>query len=322
VTVAGITVPVLAAGLGSAFFFAMSSVSKHVSAGQGPDAPSLRVGAIGRFALATVRHPLWLAGTVADVAGLALQVIALHLGALAVVQPLMLSGLVFAILLRGAVARRLSARQALWAVVIAAALGSFLVISNGGTAPAHAAVDRLPAVISAACGLGLVVFAMSSGARARVLNTRAGLMGVAAGTIYAATAALIKSVSDLALRGFVPFITGWQLYALIVIGAAGLVVGQIAFRAGPMSAALPVASTVDPLLSIVLGVAIYDERVRLGPGHGALLAVLLGVLCVAVVRLARMGDVGSAANADGVPSGPEERFAAPERVDVPLASHR
>jgi hypothetical protein len=320
-TIAGMSGPVVVAGLGSAFFFAVSSVSKHVSAGRGPDVPGLRASSVGRFAVATARSPLWLASIVADAAGLALQVVALHLGALAVVQPLLLSGLVFAILLRGAVSRRVPVRQAAWALVVVAALAGFLVVSNGGTAATHSAVDRLPAVVSAVCGLCLVTAAVSSGARVRMLNARAALMGVAAGTIYAATAALLKSVTNLAAKGFVPVFAGWELYALLVIGAAGLVVGQIAFRSGPMSAGLPVASTVDPLLSIVIGVAIYDEKLRLGPAHGALLAILLVALCVAVLRLAQLGDSGGTLAGDRSRAGTEEDTATSERVDVPLASH-
>lgn len=289
---AGLSAPVVLAGLGSAFFFAVSSASKHVSAGQGPEVPSLQARSIGRFVLQTVRHPLYLAGTVTDLIGLALQVVALHLGALAVVQPMLLSGLIFAILLRGAAARRLPLRQALWAVVIAAALAGFLVVSDGGSASGPSAADRSPALICAGCGLALVIVTVFYGSRVGVRSVRAGLMGVAAGTIYAATAALIKSVSGLALQGVAAFLTGWQLYALIVIAAAGLVIGQISFRSGPMSAALPIASSVDPLLSIVIGVAIYDEKVRLGPAHGVVLTVLLVVLCVAVFRLAQLGDAG------------------------------
>ena len=290
VTLVGVGLPVVSISLGSAFFFALSSVAKHVSAAKGPMSPTLQPSSIGRFALGTARQPLWLAGAVADVAGLALQVIALHLGALTVVQPLLLSGLVFAILLRGVVSRRVPVRQAGWAIVVAAALGAFLVISQGAASPARSAVDRAPSVVGAACGLALVSAAVFCGARVRAVSIRAGLMGAAAGTLYAASAALIKVVSNLALQGFLPVVAGWQVYALIVVGVAGLIVGQIAFQSGPMSAALPVASTVDPLVAMVIGVAIFDERLRLGPGHGAVLIGLLAALGVAVVRLALLGD--------------------------------
>jgi len=46
-----------------------------------------------------VSHRLWLAGILADTGGLGLQVYALHLGALAVVQPLLVIGLLFALAL-------------------------------------------------------------------------------------------------------------------------------------------------------------------------------------------------------------------------------
>ncbi len=61
----------LVIGVSLASAFAVSSSLQHLSAGQVPDAQDLG----------------------ADVVGLSLQVLALHLGALAVVQPLLISGL-------------------------------------------------------------------------------------------------------------------------------------------------------------------------------------------------------------------------------------
>jgi len=86
--------------LASALAFSVSSSLKHASAGQVPDAQDLGARSLGRFVRATLAHPLWLGGIGADVVGLSLQVIALHLGALGVVQPLLISGLLFALLLR------------------------------------------------------------------------------------------------------------------------------------------------------------------------------------------------------------------------------
>ena len=83
--------------LASALAFSVSSSLKHVSAGQVPDAQDLGARSLGRFVRATLAHPLWLGGIGADVVGLSLQVIALHLGALGVVQPLLISGLLFAL---------------------------------------------------------------------------------------------------------------------------------------------------------------------------------------------------------------------------------
>ena len=64
----------------AALAFATSSNLKHVSAQQVPDAQDLRVRSVGRLVAATVRNRWYLGGIVADAVGLALQLLALHLG--------------------------------------------------------------------------------------------------------------------------------------------------------------------------------------------------------------------------------------------------
>ena len=64
-------------------------------------------GRVARILLDLVRQPLWLAAIGANIVGFALQVVALALGSLAVVQPLLVCDLVFAVL----IARWLAARR-------------------------------------------------------------------------------------------------------------------------------------------------------------------------------------------------------------------
>ena len=85
------------------------------------------------------------------------------------------------------------------------------------------------------------------------------------GAIYAATAALLKALSDIAVRSPLHILISWQLYVVIALGAVGLLLNQLAFQAGPITASLPATASVDPLLSIVIGVAVYDERIHRGP---------------------------------------------------------
>ena len=120
---------VLASSLGSAFAFAVASALKHRSADQVPDAQDLEPRRVGRLVRATVGHPLWLGGAAADTAGLSLQIIALHLGALAVVQPLLISSLLFALLLRHGPGHRISKAEIGWAAVLSLALVGFLVLA-------------------------------------------------------------------------------------------------------------------------------------------------------------------------------------------------
>lgn len=277
--------------LAAAGAFALSSSLKHVSAGHLPDAQSLHPGKLARFALATLSHRLWLGGIGCDVVGLTLQVVALHLGALVVVQPLLISGLLFALVVRQRFEHHhITGRQVAWAVLLTAALAGFLLLAVSGNLPAHEVADRLPAILAGAVGAVLAAACIALGRRQRAGGRSAALLGVAVGIIYAATAALLKAVTDIAVRGPIPLLESWQLYAVVALGAAGLLLNQLAFQAGPITASLPATATVDPLLSIVVGVLVYDEQIRRGPGAGVALVALLILLGVAVIQLTRTPD--------------------------------
>lgn len=82
-------------------------------------------------------------------------------------------------------------------------------------------------------------------------------------------------------------LTSWQLYTVLLLGAAGLLLNQLGFQAGPLTASLPAIATLDPLLSIAIGVVIYDEQLREGIPAALGLTALLLVLGVAVIALTR-----------------------------------
>ncbi len=109
------------------------------------------------------------------------------------------------------------------------------------------------------------------------------------GAIYAATAALIKAATNvLSNSGLGALILSWQLYAVLALGAAGLFLAQVAYQAGPLTASLPAMTTVDPLLSVAIGVTVYDEQLHRGPFSGALLLGLLLLLAASVIQLGRL----------------------------------
>ncbi len=259
---------VVAVSLASAFTFAISTSLKHASASQLARRDDSQIGAWGRFARATLTHPLWLGAIAADAIGFSLQVIALHLGALALVQPLLISGLLFALILRQRSGHEASRREILWGVILTGALGAFLLVAgvSNPTKPAGG-VNHWPAGIAVVAAAVLAMICIIIG-RTRSGGPAAALLGVAVGISYAATAALLKSVTNIALRGPVPVLTSWQLYAVIASGAAGLLLNQVAFRAGPLTASLPAIATVDPLLSIALGIVIFHEHIHHGSFQG------------------------------------------------------
>ena len=279
---------VIAVSIGSAVFFAGSSSLKHVSAGAVPDAQGMQPGKLARFVRATVTHRLWLAGIACDTVGLGLQVVALHLGALAVVQPLLISGLVFALMFRWLLDRaHVTRSQAGWALLLTGCLAAFVAVAAHPTAAANPEVDRLPAGIAAGTGVLLAAACVALGRRLSSRGHAAALLGAAVGLIYAATAALLKAATDILVAEHWRLLLSWQLYAVIALGALGLLLNQLAFQAGPLAASLPATATVDPLASIVIGVVVYDEHIaRLG-ASGLLLVVLLLALGGSAIQLVR-----------------------------------
>jgi hypothetical protein len=192
--------------------------------------------------------------------------------------------------------------------VLAAALVGFLFFSGatsgqGGSLTA----DRGAAVVTGVATVVAIAACLYLAHQTVPPTGRAALLGVAVGTVYALMAALIKAASDvLAAHGVLAVVTSWKLYAVLLLGAAGQYLTQLAFQAGPITSSLPAISTVDPLLSVVIGVLVYHEALHRGPLGGLVLLVLLLVLVTAVIQLGRVEteESASADQADGTMSMP------------------
>jgi hypothetical protein len=271
----------------AAALFGVSTALQHRSAGLVSDSSETSE-RLGGFIARTLRHPLWVIGAIADIAGFALHALALRLGPLTVVQPLLVSSIVFAVVLRQLLERRWPRRSELaWATALTLGLVLFLAISTPASAAAQPP-DPLPAtVVGVLIGLGVVGFFW--GGRRSAGNAAAALLGTATGLLYAAVAGLLKEDIGLLNRGVGVLAASWPFYALIAIGALGVVVNQLAYRAGPLSSSLPTIMTVDALVSLVIGASVFDEGFRSGAvdllGEAAGLALMLA----AAVGLSRSG---------------------------------
>lgn len=148
-----------------------------------------------------LRWPRWLAAWIPDAAGTGLQAWALALGAIALVQPILVSGLVLAIPLEAALNRRAPGRRELFAVAVATGgLAAFLVTAN----PHSGVAEPSPA---AWIGIGLVTAALVAAclapARRAAPGMRGTLLGIATGGLYGLVAVLLKARAPRGLR------TGW-----------------------------------------------------------------------------------------------------------------
>ena len=236
---------------------------------------------------------MWLAGSAIAVVAFSLHALALHEGNLTLVQPLLVTTVLFALPASRAVGGTpVSRAQLEWAAVLVVALACFFAAGDPAT-PTNNGVDAWPAVIASILAVAAVGICVGL-ARRRTAGTAAALLGAGAGIAFAGAAALIKTATNLLAQGAVALVSGWQLYALIVVGAIGIVLSQLAYRAGPVSASLPAMNSVNPLASVLIGVAVFDEHFRTGPIPSTVEAFALAAMTLATVLLSRAAGAPTA----------------------------
>lgn len=272
---------VVGCALGSALAAATSSVLQHRTA---RSAAQLDTSGI-RLLAHLVAHPLWLLGFVLGGIGLGLHAVALSRGRLAVVQPLLVSGLLFAlpvsVVLEG---RRPSVRDGVWATALVGALAVFLLIARpgGGTARAHTDILALTTAVG---GVAMTLVALCGW---RLQRHRAALLATAAGIGYGVAAALLKQSTVIAsARGIGAVFADWSVYLLIVVGASAIGLTQLAYRAGPLAESMPALTIVDPASAIFIGALAFHEQLAHSPPVVVIEIATFIVMGVASARLAR-----------------------------------
>jgi drug/metabolite transporter (DMT)-like permease len=272
---------VIALSLGAALCYAVASVLQQRAAASEPLKHSMRATLLLRL----LRRPLWLAGRVVDTGGYGLQAAALHAGSLVVVQPLLCVGLLFALPL-GMIGTeaRMDRREWLGAGTLTAGLAGFVVLSSRAHGRSVAPASRwLLAVVA----VGVLTTVLVGFARDRPAAPRAALLGAAAGCLFSLTAALTKAALAHWPQGLLHLLTRWEVYALIVVALIGAVTVQSAFQAGPLAASLPGVTAVEPLVSGLLGVAVFHEQLVRSPLFAAPLVLALAAIGYGIFTLGR-----------------------------------
>jgi drug/metabolite transporter (DMT)-like permease len=274
----------------AAFASALNMVVQHVASTAAP----ARVKG-WRLAFYLVRNPLWLFGVAAVVASFVLQAVALYNGRLSVVQSILVTELVFALVI-GRVWLRRAVRAAAWisASLTSAGLGLFLAMSEPkGGHPSPTTQAWLPVLliwggIAAACA---VLAGRGSPVR------RAALYASASAIVSALLATFLKASTDtLATTGIIAVLSRGEVYGLIAAGIAGTVLTQAALHYGPLAVSQPIMVIINPFVSIILSIWIYGEHFSGGAAQVAFGALGFAALVVGVVCLARTAPSFAAAS--------------------------
>lgn len=272
---------VVVLSLAAALLYALGSVVQHRAAARVHHEHSLRPSLLARLAT----NPRWLLANAVNLSAFALQFLALRRGSLLVVQPLLVTALLFALPLEAAAAHhRVSGRDWAAGLAVVAGLGAFLAVANPDVGRGTTSGRGWVGVLLAGAGsVGLLVWA----ATRSDTRHRAAYLGMAAGIVYGLTAAVSRASGTLLGHGVAHALRAWEPYALAGLAVTGLVLSQSAFQAGPLKISLPLFSVVEPVVAAAIGVLAFHEHPMASPAALAAEALAVAVMVTGVVALAR-----------------------------------
>jgi drug/metabolite transporter (DMT)-like permease len=267
--------------LASALAFAAATVGQQRAAARSSDADARGRRFVGQL----LRNPRWIAATMGNAVGYGLQAAALGVGSVVVVEPILVTSLLFALPLSARLAhQRLRSTTVAASLLLSGSLSLLVVLGSANKGLDRASYQGwvIVALVAVPLVAGCLVFA-----RARSGAIRASLLAIAVGLLGGVLAVLTKSVVDAGSGGVVHLLATGETYALIVVGIGGTYLQQLSFQAGALQASLPIMTVLEPMIAAVLGLTLLHEQMETGDLRITALAVAAVVLTITTVVLAR-----------------------------------
>ncbi len=130
----------------------------------------------------------------------------------------------------------------------------------------------------------LLVFGRSGG-----LSMKAAVYGTVAGILFGLSSSLTKPTLNYLHESVGTMLSHWECYALAVAGVLGFVLQQVSLGTGRLAPSVATVSVANPIVGILVGILLLDERLS-RPGWHILLAVVglaLALVGAVVISLAR-----------------------------------
>lgn len=248
-----------AVAIGAALLAALAAAVGIVVRQAALQGPALVREMSGAVISAVLRDRLWWSGTGAAVAGYVFQAVALAHGSLLLVQPLLVSSLLFVLPLSAwRCGSRVSAFEWGWALLLTAALAVFVLVGR----PQEG--DYRPATLTwalAVTGAVLLVVLCVLIARRTTDRVRAMSLGGAVAILLGMIAVLTKTCTHrFAVGGWHGLFSLPALYLLVLLAVGVTVLQQWAFQAGALQASVPVMLVGEPVVAVLLGVVVLGEQ--------------------------------------------------------------
>jgi drug/metabolite transporter (DMT)-like permease len=228
--------------------------------------------------------PVWLLGTLILFVGYATQGAALDRGKLVVIQPLLVTTIVWALPLgHWLTNQQVVRRQVLGAGVVVVGLAMFVLVGDPDAGVENASTQGL---VIAAVLISVLVAALILWVRTQTSRPlRAAVLGVCAGLFYGLSASFAKPVINDLHVSIAHAAADWRTWALLGFGFIAFVIQQLSLGTGRLAPAMAAVSVANPTVSVILGIVLFEERLTRPPWHvlvaiAALLAALAGAVLI------------------------------------------
>jgi drug/metabolite transporter (DMT)-like permease len=281
----------------AAFLFALAAALQQKGALNLPE-----VSLNPKTLVALAGQTMWLLGTVALLSGYVFQAAALDRGRLSIIQPLLVTTVIFALPLGYFLTRQyVGLREIAGAAVIIVGLGLFAYFGDPASGKENAPGGEwliAVVVIGVLCGM-----AVAAGGRGG-LSTKAAGYGAASGMLFGLSAALTKPTLDWLHESVGTMLSHWEPYALAVAGVLGFVLQQVSLGTGRLAPSVATVSVANPIVSVLLGALLLDERLERPLWHVVVAFVGLGLALAGavVISLAHEARKDEATAPGGEPS--------------------
>lgn len=235
---------------------------------------------------ALLRKRLWWIGSGVAALGYVCQAVALSHGSLLVVQPLLVSSLLFALPLSARLAgRRVTPAEWAWAVMLTAGLALFVLMAR--PRPGLYRGQELAWTVAIAVIAPIVLFCVVFGARSTG-RRRAVLIAIAVGVMFGLSAVLTKLVMfELAEDGAVAVLKLPSLYLLAAVGLTATFLQQSAFHSGALQTSVPTMLVLEPVVAVLVGAFVLNEHLSVSGYEMVALPLAVGAMAAATIALGR-----------------------------------
>ena len=266
----------------AAVLLGIGFVLQQFAAEQEPESRFLHL----RILTDLLRKPRWLLGIGCMVAGYLLAAWSIGHLELTLVEPLLTTYLVWALILAVPLSKQpVHAAEVVGALILCGGV-ALLSVSRSIT-PISLSSAPPTDWYAAAIIAGVAFIAVQIGHR-RTGQVRATLTGLAAGLVFGIQDALTRQTLEIIQgNGFAAVFSAWAPYALVGAGIVGIWLMQNAFSAAPLHASLPAIAAGEPIAGIALGIVVFGDSIQTTPGMLAIQAGGIAALIIGVVAVAR-----------------------------------